>query len=328
MVAFTATLLASGRVLVVGYGARLYDPALERWSPAGDMAISRGYHVAIRLKDGRVLVAGGNTQIPPYTPPVEIYDPSSNSWSTAAPMDPGLEKSPSDTFRAVLLRDGRVFFLNGYTATAGIFNPTSKTWSDVRAPMRGLYSDYTIRAGYRNFSATLLSNGKVLVAGGSLDNGGTVRPEVYDPATNRWSLTPPMLHDRQGHSATLLANGLVLVSGGTDSSRVGGVTATAELFDSATNRWSLTGGMAVARSGHTATLLKNGKVLVVGGQFLGNLRSVELYTPSDHRHLAGGGPPSFGILHGVAIPLGIAALLIVVAAGVLALRARGRKRTI
>jgi hypothetical protein len=219
-----------------------------------------------------------------------------------------------------------VFFLNGYTATAGIFNPTSKTWSDVRAPMRGLYSDYTIRAGYRNFSATLLSNGKVLVAGGALDNGGTVRPEVYDPATNRWSLMPPMLHDRQGHSATLLANGLVLVSGGTDSSRVGGVTATAELFDSATNRWSLTGSMAVARSGHTATLLKNGKVLVVGGQFLANLRSVELYSPSDHRHLAGR-PPSAGILPGAAIPLGIAALFILVTAGVLAVRARGRRRS-
>jgi N-acetylneuraminic acid mutarotase len=326
MSTFTATLLASGKVLVVGYGARLYDPALDRWSPAGDMAISRGYHVAIRLKDGRVLVAGGNTQIPPYDPPVEIYEPSSNSWSTAAQMDSDLARSPSDTFRAVLLGDGRVFFLNGYTAAAGIFNPTSKTWSDVRAPMRGLYSDYTIRAGYRNFSATLLSNGKVLVAGGSLDNGGTVRPEVYDPATNRWSLTPPMLHDRQGHSATLLANGLVLVSGGTDSSRVGGVTATAELFDSATNRWSLTGGMAVARSGHTATLLKNGKVLVVGGQFLANLRGVELYSPSDHRHLAGG-PPSAGILHGAAIPLGIAALFIIVAAGVLAVRARGRRRS-
>jgi hypothetical protein len=84
--------------------------------------------------------------------------------------------------------------------------------------------------------------------------------------------------------------------------------------------------MAVARSGHTATLLKNGKVLVVGGQFLANLRSVEFYSPSDHRHLAGG-PPSAGILHGAAIPLGIAALFILVTAGVLAVRARGRRRS-
>jgi N-acetylneuraminic acid mutarotase len=323
--AFTATLLASGKVLVVGYGARLYDPAQDRWSPAGDMAVTRGYHVAIRLKDGRVLLAGGNTQIPPYDPPVEIYDPSSNTWSTAAQMDPDLAKSPSDTFRAVLLEDGRVFFLNGYTAKAAIFNPTTGTWSGAASPMHGLYSDYTIRAGYRNFSATLLPNGSVLVAGGAPDNGGTVRPEVYNPATNRWSLTPPLLHGRQSHSATLLANGLVLVAGGTDSSLVGGVTATGELYDPTTNRWSLTGSMNVARSGQTATLLKDGRVLVVGGQFLGNLRTVELYTPSDHRHLAGG-PPSAGILHGAAIPFGLGALLIVVAAGVLAVRARGRKR--
>jgi hypothetical protein len=278
--AFTATLLASGRVLVVGYGARLYDPALDRWSPAGDMAIIRGGHVAVPLKDGRVLVAGGNTQIPPYDPPVEIYEPSSNSWSTAAHMDPDLARSPSDTFRAVLLRDSRVFFLNGYTARAAIFNPTARTWSGAAAPMRGLYSDYSIRAGYRNFSATLLSTGRVLVAGGSLDSGGSVRPEIYDPATNRWSFAAPMTHNRMGHTATLLPNGLVLVAGGTGGASVSDTTAYAELYHPTANRWSATGSMMIARHDHTATMLKNGTVLVVGGQFLGNLRGVELYTPS------------------------------------------------
>jgi len=325
---FTATPLASGKVLVVGYGARLYDPTSDRWSPAGNMAVGRNDHAAVRLLDGRVLVAGGNTQVALESPPpVEIYDPSSNSWSTAAPMYADFGLSLFNGSGATLLPDGRVFFFAG-NLKAAILNPTSGTWAAAASPLGGLYSDYDLRLGYEEYRTTALSTGKVLVAGGYLHgNGAFPRPEVYDPATNRWSQTPPLHYNRPGHTATLLPNGLVLVAGGNDGPEGGrGVTATAELYDPAANRWSLTGSMAVARSGHTATLLKNGKVLVVGGQFLANLRSVELYGLSDHRHFAGG-PPSAGILHGAALPVGTAALFILVTAGVLAVRARGRRRS-
>jgi hypothetical protein len=323
---FTATLLASGKVLVVGFGARLYDPTADRWFPAGNLAISRFEHAAVRLLDGRVLIAGGNGQVAPYgPPPVEIYDPSSNSWSTAAPMYADFGESLFDASGATLLPDGRIFFVSA-NLRAAIFNPASSTWAGAASLLRGLYSDYDLRLGYREYSTTALPSGKVLVAGGYLQGSlAFPPPEVYDPATNRWSQTPRLHYNRPGHTATVLANGLVLVAGGDDGPQGGtGATATAELYDPATNRWSLTGSMAVARGGHTATLLKDGTVLVVGGRFLGNLRSVELYTPSRIPPAVSSHPPTWPLR--LAALLGIAVLAAGGSLGLLAIRARTRKR--
>ncbi|NOK16808.1 kelch-like protein [Corallococcus carmarthensis] len=122
-------------------------------------------------------------------------------------------------------------------------------------------------------TATLLPNGKVLVAGGREEQGHTCNSaaELYDPASNTWSATGSMLDCRYGHTATLLPDGKVLVAGGR-----GQVvnTQTAELYDPATGTWSATGSMAEPRAGHTATLLLNGKVLVQSGM------TAELYDPA------------------------------------------------
>jgi hypothetical protein len=127
-----------------------------------------------------------------------------------------------------------------------------------------------------NHIATLLNNGKVLVAGGTL--GGYGRPiataELYDPASGTWSATGTMISPRINFTATRLPNGKVLVAGGYG----GGSLASAELYDPALGTWSTTGSMVSPHYESTATLLPNGKVLVVGG--FPNLTTAELYDPA------------------------------------------------
>ncbi|WP_437486782.1 kelch repeat-containing protein [Sorangium sp. So ce1014] len=133
-------------------------------------------------------------------------------------------------------------------------------------------------------TATLLPSGKVLVAGGyhTDDAGAFVRlgsAELYDPATDTWTLARPM-HARRGeHSATLLPSGLVLVAGGSDMNA--GLDS-AEVYDPEANAWVPAPSMRHARAGHTATLLLSGKVLVVGGLSASHPgEDAELYDPTD-----------------------------------------------
>src|ERR1041385_7501526 len=123
-------------------------------------------------------------------------------------------------------------------------------------------------------TATLLPNGKVLVAGGY--NGSYLTSaELYDPATGTWTATGSLSTARDSPTATLLSNGKVLVAGGNNGSSY---LASAELYDPASGTWTATGNLTTARDSHTATLLPNGKVLVAGG--LNNsdfVASAELY---------------------------------------------------
>ena len=112
-------------------------------------------------------------------------------------------------------------------------------------------------------TATLLNNGKVLVAGGYGGSSYLASAELYDPSTGTWSTTGSMSVARFDHKATLLNNGKVLVAGGSEG--YGTPLTSAELYDPSTGTWSTTGSMSVARFYHTATLLNNGKVLVAGG---------------------------------------------------------------
>ncbi|HWQ35232.1 MAG TPA: kelch repeat-containing protein [Blastocatellia bacterium] len=116
-------------------------------------------------------------------------------------------------------------------------------------------------------SATLLPNGKVLLAGGeAADDAVGNTAELYDPATESWSPAGTMNAAREGHTATLLPNGRVIVTAGFGGTlRAPALHTSSELYDPATGNWTPTGSLSAVRSFHRAVLLLNGKVLVVSG---------------------------------------------------------------
>ena len=133
----------------------------------------------------------------------------------------------------------------------------------------------TARSGH---TATLLLDGRVLVAGGSNGTSPLASAELYDPASGTWSPTGSLTTGRSGHTATLLPNGKALVAGGYNDS--GGYLVSAELYDSANGTWTPSGDLATARENQTATLLPDGQVLVIGGSDGTTvLASAELYDP-------------------------------------------------
>lgn len=204
-------------------------------------------------------------------------------WLTTAAQadvftDTGSLGTEREDHTATLLTNGTVLVAGGDDATeSGSFGLDS---AEVYDPVTGTWSlTGSLATAGELHTATLLPNGKVLVAGG-FENYGFMplaTAELYDPITGTWSSTGALANPRYDHTATLLPNGKVLVAGG---AVYGYAIGSAELYDPATGAWSLTGSLANERYGHTATLLLNGKVLVAGGEGAeGLLASAELYDP-------------------------------------------------
>ena len=143
-------------------------------------------------------------------------------------------------------------------------------------------------------TATLLGNGKVLIAGGFSDKATLGTAELYDPATGTFTATGSMAAARVYHTATLLQSGKVLIAGGTEVE----ILASAELYDPTTGTFTATGDMAVVSSAHTATLLSSGKVLVAGGSDGSTVyTSAELYDPATGTFAATGSMSTARMLH-------------------------------
>jgi len=298
----SAVLLQDGRVLVVGGqdatggesdSAELYDPATGAFSKASQMIYAHINPAAILLRNGRVLVTGGPlATVLKRDRSAELFDPSTGKFSLT-----GFMKVARTGQATVLLPDGRVLFAGGATtllakdkqgfyypgddivlASAELYNPTTGAFTST-GPMA------TARD---NPTATLLPDGLVLIAGGSLIASGsgskpTASAELYNPKTGKFSHTGSMNAARVYHTATLLPDGRVLIVGGDGPS---GPIASAELYDPGTGKFTATAPLTTARVGHTATLLSDGRVLVAGGadalddSIAANiLTSAELYDP-------------------------------------------------
>jgi N-acetylneuraminic acid mutarotase len=142
-------------------------------------------------------------------------------------------------------------------------------------------------------TATVLPDGRLLVVGGVGASGGDAAlatAEVYHAAAQSWSPGGVMSIGRTSHTATLLPDGRVLVAGGVSRENGGSPLASTEFYDPITNTWSSGPPMLAARSGHTATLLPNGKVLAVGG----GADTAELFDPTANRWASASRPPSAG----------------------------------
>jgi CSLREA domain-containing protein len=271
----TATLLPNGKVLVVGgqtFG-ELYDPATGTWTWTNPMNTGRYNHTATLLPNGKVLVAGGLNG--GSLKSAELYDPAKNTWA--------------ETDNLYFSRDGHVAALlpNGTVVAAGGFDTkyieegTSERyhyWTETYFPQEEMWTPTgSLNTARREHTATLLSNGKVLVAGGEGSGVALGTAELEDPATGACAPTGSLNTARSQHTATLLPNGKVLVAGGQNGNGLN----VAELYDPATGAWTPTSPLNAPRYNHTATLLPNGKVLVAGGEYNGiGVNLAELYDPA------------------------------------------------
>jgi N-acetylneuraminic acid mutarotase len=180
--------------------------------------------------------------------------------------------SARDYATATLLPNGLVLVTGGYgsggvLASAELYNPATGTWTTTGS----------LNAAREVHTATLLPNGLVLVAGGMGTSYQLIASaELYNPATGQWTTTGSMNNARFMYTATLLPNGLVLVAGGPSPSYYSPPTTSAELYNPANGTWAVTASLNTAREFHTATLLPNGSLLVVGG---GSSARAELYSP-------------------------------------------------
>ena len=275
--------LAGVALLLAVSGCTAASPA-PAWTATGNMDGVRAGYTATLLLDGRVLVAGGGgSSGVDALASAELYDPDTGSWTATGNMHEGRNRHTS-----TLLLDGRVLVAGGgnsegvdAVASAELYDPDTGSWT-ATGNMHGgvVHPQLGVIDGRNGHTATLLLDGRVLVAGGSSFNVGSslhalASAELYDPDTGSWTATGNMDGVRYRHTATLLPDGKVLVVGGTTDA---GPLASAELYDPNGASWTATGNMAGGRFGHTATLLADGKVLVAGGG--GSVASAELYDPS------------------------------------------------
>ncbi len=283
---FTATLLPDGRVLVAGGGppqwshpgpdlasAELYDPKTGTFSPTGSMGIPREDHTATPLRDGRVLITGGNDTGDHAVATAELYDPKTGKFSPTGSM-----ATARGYHTATLLSDGRVLVAGG--DPCGWAGCARLATAEIYDPKTGKFTATGSMATDRGFhTATLLHDGRVLVAGGD-SSSYLVSAELYDPKTGTFSATGSMTTPRVYTTASLLADGRVLVAGGGGDYTNRNFLATAEIFDPATGTFSATGSMSEARTWFQANLLAEGRVLVTGGYGdLAPLATAELYDP-------------------------------------------------
>ena len=230
----------------------------QTWTVTGSMGAQRAFHTATTLNSGEVLVAGGRNRQQFGLTSAILYNPASATFSSTGNLNTGRINAT-----ATLLQNGEVLIVGGETsgqvclASAELYNPGAGTFT-VTGSM------HSVRCGYvaPSFTATLLQNGEVLIAGGSDNNGNFVTSEVYDPSSGTFSLTGAMVTPRDNHTATLLQSGEVLIAGGDIAT---GALTSAELYNPSTGTFRATGSMHTSRDFFTATLLQNGEVLAAAG---------------------------------------------------------------
>ena len=259
-----------------------FDPATGIWTSTDSMRDPRGGSLVLRLSDGRVLVVGGvgraasDAATYGVTASAEIFDPATGHWAAAGSMS-----TPRSSYAGAVLMDGRVLVVGGLTTlgnslettpSADLFDPKTGRWTATE-PMR------MARVFH---SATVLADGRVLVAGGTSKMSNLTflaTTEIYDPVKGSWTPTGDLVDAPQFHAATRLHDGRVLLVGVAGPGLDRAITA---IYDLASGTWAAAAETSAPRDHATETLLLDGRVLVAGGgrPLSGpSLASAELFDP-------------------------------------------------
>jgi hypothetical protein len=256
------------------------------FTQTGRMAVARFQHTATLLNDGRVLIAGGDSSYGALGPnteaSAELYDPATGTFSPTGSMT-----TPRDGHTATLLPNGKVLIAGGGPRLGGVGYSVAS--AEIYDPATGSFTATGAMIVERTaHTATLLNNGRVLIAGGLRRVVGSAPSEysyprgaeLYDPETGTFSATGDM-SSGWADTATLLPSGKVLITR-SDPDGIVGASFFTDIYDPAIGVFSPAGNMVSGHTGPTATLLPNGKVLVAGGDIgdgEGGSSYAELYDP-------------------------------------------------
>jgi hypothetical protein len=257
-VGHSATLLPNGKVLIAGgwddrgltRTAYLYDSRSRSFARTDSLRAARGGFTATPLPDGDVLFAGGSSEGRAIAS-AEIYD-----WQTETFSPSGSLRQARAAHVAVALPGGRVLVAGGSAdggvlASAEIFEAGTAKFQQTGR----------LRLPRHKLGASLLPGGRVLVVGGSSARdwrGRYASAELYDARPGRFRRIASMAHPRfkLSDAVARLPSGQVLVAGGAEK---------VELYDPHSARFRTVGELDRARSFATATVLRDGGVLIVGG---------------------------------------------------------------
>jgi N-acetylneuraminic acid mutarotase len=241
------------------------------WSPAGAPPVALRWFGQFEgpqlLQDGHVLVAGGTDVSHFSRSESALFDPAAGTWSATGPLG-----TPRRMHTLTVLADGRVLAAGGNTGGTS-YPPAGLTSAELYDPETGTWSPTGAMANPRGgHSATLLPDGRVLVAGGEHIRSPSTTvslagAELFDPLTGTWTTTEPMNDPRWHHQAVVLLDGRVLVIGGYVSTgySMSAHLALCELYDPVAGTWSQAGPMSTRRVIHQTVRLLDGTVLTIGG---------------------------------------------------------------
>lgn len=276
----TATLLADGRVLVVGgrgtdglstlASCELYAPKKNTWSPCAPLTVARSHHAATLLPDGRVLVTGGTTHESVgdqnrfvALASAEVYEPAKNRWVAVTPMS-----DARNGHTATLLGDGTVLVVGGareqrlHLASTERFDPAKNAWT----------TEQPLDVARWLHTAVRTSEGDVVIAGGRSNAAQEKKGpgvsiadvERFDVKARTWTTLPPMSEPRQRTSFIAAADGALIVIGGQTTTSS---TNYAETWRPGLTQWvPFENHLSMSLSAHTGTRLPDGDLVVIGGE--------------------------------------------------------------
>ncbi|TGE14746.1 Kelch repeat-containing protein [Hymenobacter elongatus] len=232
------------------------------WTAVASMSLARSQHAATAT-GGKLYVWGGYigdlNSAPALNSSLEIYNPTTNSWSAGANNPSAVRGHASAVGTDELVYSFSGVDINGFTSSCYRYNPTTNVWAPLAA----------IPVAVWLAGAATGADGRIYVfggydAGGNLSYTGT---QIYTPATNTWSTGAPMPVGRHGHVAVKDASGTMHIIGGTQSSNAGATAITSHVaYNPTTNTWTTLAPLPVGVNQAGATLGADGNIYVVGGK--------------------------------------------------------------
>jgi N-acetylneuraminic acid mutarotase len=290
-----ATALDDGRLLVTGgtthesvegqnrfvalSSVEVYDPKKNVWTAVAPMIDARNGHTATLLLDGSVLVVGGAREQRQHLTSVERFDAKANTWKQEKPLDVArwLHAAVRDS-------EGDVVVVGGRSNAGQQGKGPGVSIADVERfdAKTGAWQTLPPMSEPRQRTAVIAeaSDGGIIVVGGQTATSSTNYAETWSPGLPEWKAFENHLSmSLSSHSGTRLPSGDLVVIGGEPPNAVD--TTRVQRWLSASKQWCLAGELLAGRKQHTATLLRDGRVLVVGGTSSGlPERSSELWAPS------------------------------------------------